>query len=509
MMAQNEQDSRLQQAEAIKAEANALFKDGKYQEAYDKYTEAIEVYQNEPTYYTNRAMASLRLENYGDVIADAEKALNVKPGFVKAYYRRASAYFALGRYKESLKDFRVVVKGAPNDADAKQKLSIVEKIVKRIDFEKAMAYDDVVKPKISETINPEDFVVEDSYDGVKWDEGDVTPAFVRDLVTRFEKEKRIHKKYALKMMLKALDILKAQKSVVDIDLNKYAPGTVLTVCGDIHGQYYDLLNIFKTNGYPSDGSDGKEPHIYLFNGDFVDRGSFSVECIMTLLAYKVLYPEYMLLNRGNHETDDMNRMYGFENELRAKYQSDNMFKLFSEIFCACPLAHLIHKKALVLHGGLFSRDNVSIDELRDIDRFRQPPPSVSGPSGKDLLMVEMLWSDPCAEMGRQQSKRGVAIQFGPDVTKNFCDFNGLDMIIRSHEVKDNGYAIDHNGRCVTVFSAPNYCDQMDNKGAYINITVDNGDRSCIKYEYCTFDAVPHPMTRPMQYVSFGNMMGLV
>lgn len=98
----------------------------------------------------------------------------------------------------------------------------------------------------------------------------------------------------------------------------------------------------------------------------------------------------------------------------------------------------------------------------------------------------------------------MAIQFGPDVTKAFCDDNSLDMIIRSHEVRDGGYAIEHDGKCVTVFSAPNYCDQMGNKGAYINISVDNGK---LKYDYQTFAAVPHPQTKPMQYANLGSMMG--
>jgi len=101
-----------------------------------------------------------------------------------------------------------------------------------------------------------------------------------------------------------------------------------------------------------------------------------------------------------------------------------------------------------VHGGLFSRDDVKLDELRMLDRFKQPP--------GEGLMVEMLWSDPQMLPGRSPSKRGVGIQFGPDVTEKFLAFNDLDFIIRSHEVKDNGYVIEHNGKCITVFSAPNY-----------------------------------------------------
>ncbi|PHZ10157.1 MgPPT1, serine threonine phosphatase 2A catalytic sub-unit like protein [Rhizopus microsporus ATCC 52813] len=233
----------------------------------------------------------------------------------------------------------------------------------------------------------------------------------------------------------------------------------LTICGDVHGQFYDFINIFDINGYPS------EKHTYLFNGDFVDRGSFSVEVILTLFAYKWLYPSNLYLAR--------------------------------ETFNALPLSHVVENKIFVTHGGLFSRDNVTLDEIRKIDRIGQGQPGAEG------LMCELLWSDPQPEMGRGKSKRGVGIQFGPDVTRNFLETNNLDMIIRSHEVKEEGYVIEHDGKCVTVFSAPNYCDTVGNKGALINITPD------LKLDYVTFSAVPHPSVKPMQYASqFSGLLGM-
>jgi serine/threonine-protein phosphatase 5 len=99
-------------------------------------------------------------------------------------------------------------------------------------------------------------------------------------------------------------------------------------------------------------------------------------------------------------------------------------------------------------------------------------------------MCELLWSDPQGLPGRSASKRGCGIQFGPDVTKNFLDHNNLKMLIRSHEVKHEGYEIAHNGRCVTIFSAPNYCDTNNNKGAFIHITPD------LECTYHQFSAVP-------------------
>lgn len=202
------------------------------------------------------------------------------------------------------------------------------------------------------------------------------------------------------------------------------------------GQFFDLLEIFRLNGFPSD------THSYLFNGDFVDRGSWSCEIALLLYAYKWMRPKSFFLNRGNHETDDMNRAYGFEGECKAKY-SERLFKVFSESFSALALATLIGQKYLVLHGGLFSDDNISLADIRALNRHNQRQPGQSG------LMMEMLWTDPQTLPGRGPSKRGVGMQFGPDVTKRFCEKNGLEAIIRSHEVRMEGYEVEHDGRCIT------------------------------------------------------------
>lgn len=201
------------------------------------------------------------------------------------------------------------------------------------------------------------------------------------------------------------------------------------------------MNIFEINGLPS------ETNPYLFNGDFVDRGSFSVECIFTLFGFKLLYPNHFFMSRGNHESINMNQMYGFTGEVTAKYTS-TMADMFTQVFNWLPLCHCINNKILIMHGGLFSTDNVTLDDLRKIERNRQPP--------EEGLMCELLWSDPQEAIGRGPSKRGVGIQFGPDVTKRFCEKNNLEYVVRSHEVKDAGYEVTHNGQCITVFSAPNY-----------------------------------------------------
>jgi len=260
----------------------------------------------------------------------------------------------------------------------------------------------------------------------------------------------------------------------------------LTVCGDTHGQFFDLMELFRLSGLPT------EKHYYLFNGDFVDRGSWSTEIALLLYAYKWLRPSAFFINRGNHETDDMNRVYGFEGECKAKY-NERVFKLFSESFSALPLATLIGNKFLVLHGGLFSDDKITLDDIRKLNRHNQRQPGQSG------IMMEMLWTDPQTAPGRGPSKRGVGMQFGPDVTKKFCEKNGLQAIIRSHEVRMEGYEEEHDGKCITVFSAPKYCDSTENKGAYIDVGPD------YKLHFHKFDAVPHPDIRPMAYANSSLM----
>lgn len=175
-----------------------------------------------------------------------------------------------------------------------------------------------------------------------------------------------------------------------------------------------------------------------------------------------------------------------------------MFYLFSEVFNALPLAHLINRKVLVMHGGIPASRPCKLQELVEIDRFRQPP--------DDGPFTELLWNDPgpAHKNGLHPSKRGIGYEFGPDLSERFCRDNALEYVIRSHEVKMEGYEVAHNGRIVTIFSAPNYCDQMANKGAYIRLY---GDDPKLRPEFKTFDAVPHPNVPAMKYAP--NLMSML
>ncbi|KAH0548111.1 Palmitoyl-protein thioesterase 1, partial [Trichoglossum hirsutum] len=378
--------------------------------------------------------AHIKLESYGFAITDATRAIELDPSYVKAYYRRAIANAAILSYKEALKDFKTVVRKAPHDKDAKLKLGECEKIVRRAEFLKAIEVGDA--PSAAEGLDLDAIVIDDSYDGVRL-ENDMTQEFIDDMIKRFKNGKTIHRKYVYQIVIAVKDLVVKEPTMVEVEVKEGEEGGhKLTVCGDTHGQFFDLLEIFRLNGFPSD------THSYLFNGDFVDRGSWSTEVAILLYAYKWLRPNAFFINRGNHETDDMNRVYGFEGECKAKY-NERIFKLFSESFSALPLATLIGGKFLTLHGGLFSDDNVTLDDIRKLNRHNQRQPGHAG------LMMEMLWTDPQTAPGRGPSKRGVGMQFGPDVTKRFCEENGLEAIIRSHEVRMEGYEVEHDGRCIT------------------------------------------------------------
>ncbi|KIY99524.1 protein phosphatase 5 [Monoraphidium neglectum] len=284
-------EEATRQAEEYKAEANKNFKDKHYAAAVVGYTQAIELRPQNAIYWANRAAAHIRLEEYGSAIADAGQAIEVDPDYIKAYYRRGDANFALGKFKDALKDLRTAAKRAPRDPDLRRKLAECEKAVKRLRFEEALATPESEITHVSDTIDLASMEVEDGYKGPRMQEDGeggyvITRDFVVAMMDEFKQQRLIHRRFAFQILLQASlglfshtarALLRELPSLVDIPV---ADDGHITVCGDVHGQYYDLLNIFELNGLPAPDNP------YLFNGDFVDRGSFSVEVIFTLLAWK-------------------------------------------------------------------------------------------------------------------------------------------------------------------------------------------------------------------------------
>ncbi|KAK9876632.1 hypothetical protein WA026_014011 [Henosepilachna vigintioctopunctata] len=261
----------------------------------------------------------------------------------------------------------------------------------------------------------------------------------------------------------------------------------ITVCGDLHGKFDDLLCIFHKNGFPS------HENPYVFNGDFVDRGRRGIEVFIALLCLFLLYPEAIFLNRGNHEDSVMNSRYGFIREVQQKYPrtSAHILKLIEGVYRWLPLGTLINNKVLVVHGGI--SDVIDLDAVKEIERGKYVsllrPPLSNGAKGSDCVdkaewkqVFDLLWSDPMTGNGCvPNTLRGAGTYFGPNVTSTFLKKHNLSFLIRSHECKLNGYELCHDDKVVTIFSASNYYEVGSNKGAYLNLLGDDLQQHFVQF----------------------------
>jgi len=227
----------------------------------------------------------------------------------------------------------------------------------------------------------------------------------------------------------------------------------LKICGDVHGQYSDLLRLFEYGGFPPEAN-------YLFLGDYVDRGKQSLETICLLLVYKVKYPDNFFLLRGNHECASINRIYGFYDECKRRY-SIRLWKTFTDCFNCLPVSAVCDDKILCMHGGL-SPELSNLDQIKRVVRPTDVPDTG--------LLCDLLWSDPEKEIsGWGENDRGVSFTFGPDVVQGFLRKHGLDLVCRAHQVVEDGYEFFARRSLVTLFSAPNYCGEFDNAGAIMSV----------------------------------------
>eukprot|EP00931_Biecheleriopsis_adriatica_P100374 TRINITY_DN756_c0_g1_i1.p1 TRINITY_DN756_c0_g1~~TRINITY_DN756_c0_g1_i1.p1 ORF type:complete len:307 (+),score=61.15 TRINITY_DN756_c0_g1_i1:101-1021(+) len=260
---------------------------------------------------------------------------------------------------------------------------------------------------------------------------------------------------------RAREILVEECNVMRVD----AP---VTICGDIHGQFYDLVELFKVGGDCPDTN-------YLFMGDFVDRGFYSVETFLLLLALKVRYADRITLIRGNHESRQITQVYGFYDECLRKYGSVNVWRYCTEIFDYLALAALIEDRVFCVHGGLSPSIN-TLDDVRSIDRKQEVP--------HDGAMCDLMWSDPEDLEGWGLSPRGAGYLFGGDIVKQFNHANGIDLIGRAHQLVMEGYKWMFNEALVTVWSAPNYCYRCGNVAAILEFDEN------LKQSFRIFEAAP-------------------
>jgi serine/threonine-protein phosphatase 2B catalytic subunit len=299
------------------------------------------------------------------------------------------------------------------------------------------------------------------------------------LKNHFYREGRLSEEQALWILDEGTKMLRAESNVLQVD----AP---ITVCGDIHGQYYDLMKLFEVGGSPADTR-------YLFLGDYVDRGYFSIECVLYLWSLKIWYPDTLFLLRGNHECRHLTDYFTFKLECKHKY-SERIYDACMDSFCALPLAAIMNKQFLCIHGGLSPELN-TLDDIRDIDRFREPP--------THGLMCDILWADPVEDFGQEKITdsfvhnhvRGCSYFFTYQAACQFLERNNLLSIIRAHEAQDAGYRMYRKTKStgfhsvMTIFSAPNYLDVYNNKAAVL------------KYESNVmnirqFNCTPHPYWLP-------------
>jgi len=337
-------------------------------------------------------------------------------------------------------------------------------------------------------------VVDSSYKGPHV-ELPITLEKTKELLEYFKGKKRqiLHPKYVKIILLEAFSRMKILPNVIEINLNICKQ---VTVVGDIHGKFNDFITIFNKNGLPS------PENPYIFNGDFVDRGKKSLEIFLLLCCFHVLYPDHVVLNRGNHEDYIMNSRYGFTKEITNKYKGEagHIMDLCSKVFSWLPLATLIGEKIFVCHGGI--SDRTDLERLRTVRRHQfssvLKPTHVSlddhQPPSMEVLqeweqIIDLLWSDPQPQLGKIFNKyRGGGCCFGPDITKLILEKYDWDLIIRSHECKFEGYEYTHDDKVLTIFSVSSYYASSSNLGAYVKIDVN------LKPRIIQFDAPKTRMT---------------
>ncbi|XP_031433258.1 serine/threonine-protein phosphatase with EF-hands 2 isoform X3 [Clupea harengus] len=400
----------------------------------------------------------------------------------------------------------------------------------------------------------------------------LTASNVTELVEAFRNKQQLHSRYVLQLLGETWKLLRLLPNINHVST---CHTKEITICGDLHGHLEDLLLVFYKNGLPS----METP--YVFNGDYVDRGKNSIEILLILFAFLLLYPNDVHLNRGNHEDHIVNLRYGFTKEVLGKYRlhGKKILKLLQKIFSWLPLATVIDQKVLIVHGGI--SDTFDLKIIAKMDRHRyvsslKPPKSRrlllksklsdqesdteeagaedsgssstrggggirrtcsmthSSPSSgvdRSLLqrrslqshssvddelqerrrqaglgvspshsddqqsycsdkdaelteaveadaeewkqIVDLLWSDPMSMEGCVPNEvRGGGCYWGPDVTEEVLNRHSLQLLIRSHECKQEGYEFCHNRKVLTIFSASNYYEEGSNRGAYIRLGPD-------------------------------------
>ncbi|ORM42076.1 Serine/threonine-protein phosphatase PP2A [Babesia sp. Xinjiang] len=286
-------------------------------------------------------------------------------------------------------------------------------------------------------------------------------------IDRIFNSEAIPEQAVLKLCNLAKEILSNESNIISVS----AP---ITVVGDIHGQLYDLKELFRIAGTAPNTN-------FLFLGDYVDRGYYSIESVTLILCLKVRYKDRVFIIRGNHECRQITQVYGFYDECLRKYGNANVWVALTNLFDYLPLGALIDGQIFCPHAGL-SPSLDSLDQVRDLNRVQEIPHE--GP------MCDLLWSDPEERTGWGLSPRGAGFTFGYDISKAFNRTNGLELIVRAHQLIMEGYQWSQDRNVVTVFSAPNYCYRCRNQAAIMEID------ERMRFTFLQFD--PSPVREPLE-----------
>lgn len=354
-----------------------------------------------------------------------------------------------------------------------------------------------------------------------------------------EEAKRCH--YLPESVMKQL--CEMVKEVLMEESNIQPVVTPVVICGDIHGQFYDLLELFRVAGgmpgetsvqapqtattvitsedieppteitdpklrrrirssssgddtdeigddgadqlaQPSSESSEKSTAMpspaadtrFVFLGDFVDRGYFSLETFTLLMCLKAKYPDRIVLVRGNHESRQITQVYGFYEECQQKYGNASVWKACCQVFDFLVLAAIVDGSVLCVHGGL-SPEIRTIDQIRVVARAQEIP--------HEGAFCDLVWSDPEDIDTWAVSPRGAGWLFGDKVATEFNHVNRLQTIARAHQLVNEGYKYHFREKSVvTVWSAPNYCYRCGNVASIMAVD------SNLNTKFSIFSAVP-------------------
>jgi serine/threonine-protein phosphatase 2B catalytic subunit len=290
-----------------------------------------------------------------------------------------------------------------------------------------------------------------------------------------------------------LDLVKRAADLFEAEPNLLKLNDPITVVGDIHGQYFDLVKLLEVGGAPGDTQ-------YIFLGDYVDRGSFSLEVIATMFAFKINYPKRVRMLRGNHECRQMTSFFNFREECEYKYDI-TVYNTIMDAFDTLPLAATVNGQFLCVHGGI-SPELPTLKAINTVNRMMEPP--------REGLFCDLIWSDPLESQSGQEKgaksrkgnppfvpneARGCSYFYSFEGAAKFLKKNSLLSIIRAHEAQLEGYKMHQTNpntsfpSVITIFSAPNYCDCYNNKAAILKF--DNSSLNILQ-----FNCSPHPYHLP-------------